>query len=167
MRMLRVMAISMVAWWSLACTGCGRPEGMHAVSGRVLYKGQPAAGATLFFHQNGGEAPRHDVVPMGITQSDGTFRLTCDGVDGAPTGKYNVTVVWRDRSASTSAAPQVIPASFERGKRKAIRTVSRIKPSTSLPADRLQGRYSDNEHPRLKAEVKAEFNDLGAFDLVD
>ena len=42
-------------WWVLASAivagGCGSPAGLVPVSGKVLYRGEPAAGAVVYFHR--------------------------------------------------------------------------------------------------------------------
>ena len=39
---------------SFASSGCGNPAGLFPVSGKVLYKGEPASGAVVYFHRVGG-----------------------------------------------------------------------------------------------------------------
>ena len=36
-----------------AQAGCGNPPGLYPVYGTVLHKGEPAAGAVVYFHQEG------------------------------------------------------------------------------------------------------------------
>jgi hypothetical protein len=165
MRTRLVFAAPMIAW-ALACTGC-RPEGLYSVYGKVLYQGQPAVGATVLFHRTGGPGPASDVVPMGVVGEDGSFSLSSDVADGAPAGSYNVLIRWQDRSSPPDAVPAGSRSTSEKGKSKTARTVSKIRPSASLPSDRLKGRYSDPEHPRLKAEVKPESTTLPPFELTD
>jgi hypothetical protein len=43
----------------------------------------------------------------------------------------------------------------------------KIRPTASLPSDRLKGRYSNPDRPLLKAEVKPEVNTLPTFELAD
>ena len=65
--------------------------------GKVFYKGEPAAGAVVYFHQEGSGAPSPQAIPFGIVEDDGSFSLTCDRVgNGCPPGKYAVLVEWRD-----------------------------------------------------------------------
>jgi hypothetical protein len=165
MRTRSVVAIPVVAW-TLACAGC-RPEGHYPVSGKVLYQGQPAVGATVLFHRTGGPGPASDIVPMGVVGEDGGFWLSSDGADGAPTGSYNVLIRWQDRSTHPYGVAETSHSALEKGRRKTARTVSKIRPSASLPADRLNGRYSDPDHPRLKADVKSVSNTLPPFELTD
>ena len=45
---------------------------VYPVSGKVTYRGSPAAGAAVFFHHRGGDA-MNDQMIMGIAQQDGSF----------------------------------------------------------------------------------------------
>jgi hypothetical protein len=85
-----------------ASCGGGGPR-LYPVRGRVLYQGQPANGAIVFFHPLG--ESRHDDAsaassrPMGKVGPDGSFELTtAERGKGAPAGRYAVTVVWKSRS---------------------------------------------------------------------
>jgi hypothetical protein len=67
---------------------------VYPVTGQVLFEGRPAAGAVVQFHpldQSDKDAP----VPVGQVGPDGRFRLTTYvHDDGAPHGRYAVTVFW-------------------------------------------------------------------------
>jgi hypothetical protein len=150
--------------------GCGGTPGLYPVSGKVMYHGEPAVGATVYFHRTagGGELPSP---PMGIVQEDGSFRLITNESSGAPPGSYNVLVEWR---AKSSAAGKVTTVS-QPGPRSAPRRGSvraSAKPHTSrfsrtVPPDRLKGRYFSADHPLLKAEVNPVSNTLPPFELND
>ena len=87
----------------LAGSGCGNAPGCFSVSGKVLYKGEPAPGAVVYFHRESGVGPASPSIPAGVTDGDGTFKLACDGEGrGAPPGVYAVLVQWRE---AWSAAP--------------------------------------------------------------
>ena len=75
-------------------TGCGdkgvagRPP-VYPVSGQVLYQGKPLEGAFVSFTPT--EGGTHGA--SGRTDADGRFTLTTfDSGDGAPAGRYRVTV---------------------------------------------------------------------------
>src|SRR3954469_10562460 len=81
----------------LLLTGCGaRDEGppCYPVRGQVLFRGQPAVDADVFFHpvsEGDGRAPR----PHGKVDAHGEFQLTTRRLhDGAPPGEYTVTFFW-------------------------------------------------------------------------
>jgi hypothetical protein len=165
MRTRWVVAIPGIAW-ALACPGC-RPEGLHPVSGRVLYQGEPAAGATVYFHRAGAAAPAVDVIPTGVVGGDGRFRLASGDADGAPAGTYHVLIEWLDRPSSSKGGALVRTAGPGKGARKAAAATWRPGPSRVRPPDRLNGRYFDIEHPLVKAEVKPGTNNLSPFELTD
>jgi hypothetical protein len=150
-----------------AFSGCGESNGLYPVYGQVKYKGEPAAGVTLFFHREGGE-PSGLPVPTAVTEQDGTFVVRSGDLGaGASSGPYNILLEWRDRSPASS---QVTRASFtppSNDGRKTSRATSKIRPTASLPADRLNGYYSDIEHPVMKAEIKPDRNDLAPIELAN
>jgi len=135
----------------------------------VLYKGAPAAGATVYFHRNGGAGAAGDVIPTGTVEEDGSFSIASGDANGAPAGTYTVLIAWQDRSSSANGMPGVTSPTPAKAKRnpKSARTTPKIRPSPSLPSDRLKGRYADPDHPLLKAEVKPETNSLAPFELTD
>jgi hypothetical protein len=165
MRTRWVVAIPVVAW-ALAYTGC-RPAALNPVTGKVLYRGEPAAGATVYFHRNGGAAPAGDVIPTGIVQGDGRFWLASEDAAGAPAGTYHVLIEWLDKPSSSKGGAAVRTAGLGKGGRQDAR--SPWKPGTSRvrPPDRLKGRYFDIERPLVKAEVKPGTNTLSPFELTD
>jgi hypothetical protein len=152
---------------AIASAGCGNSDGLYEVYGKVLYKGEPAKGATVYFHRSGRPEPGREVIPMGIVQEDGTFRLVSDDAYGAPPGQYNVLIEWRDQPTSSKAGAKVRPAILEKGRGKTARASLKYTPSRVGPPDRLKGRYFDIEHPLVKAEVKPETQDLSPFELTD
>jgi hypothetical protein len=161
------MVFGLVAYTLAAVSGCGESNGLYPVYGQVKYKGEPAAGATLYFHREGGE-PSGLPVPMAVTEQDGTFVVRSGDLGkGASPGSYHILLEWRDRSPASS---QVVVASFSppsNGGRKARQAPPKIRSTASLPADRLNGYYSDIEHPRMKAEIKPGRNDLPTIELAN
>jgi hypothetical protein len=152
-----VVALAIVAG------GCGSPAGLVPVAGKVLYRGEPAAGAVVYFHREQAPGGTHQPIPSGIVEDDGSFYLTCDGLgDGCPPGKYAVLVEWKGKAAS-DAAPQPKPA---RGKTKA-KVVQVNRRTARSGVDRLKGRYFDISKPLLHAEVVPGSSPLPAFELAD
>jgi hypothetical protein len=96
-----LLCLTNAAWLAilaLAVTGC-EPSGLklYPVRGELFHEGKPAAGAfVLLTPENPGEEkdwpfgyPRANVNP------DGSFEVgTLTSNDGAPEGKYKVTVTW-------------------------------------------------------------------------
>ena len=142
---------------SVAAPGCGNPEGLFPVSGKVLYKGQPASGATVYFHQEGGPGSANQPIPCGVADASGSFDLACDGKGyGCPPGNYAVLMEWKDM-----AGDGVVPVKTK-GKAILVKR-SRVR---SGP-DRLKGRYFNISKPLLHAEVKPASNRALAFELSD
>jgi len=68
---------------------------LYAVEGKVLVNGEPAENLNVAFHPIDGDKNRF--CPVGRTNNKGIFHLmTRSGADGAPAGKYSVTLVWPD-----------------------------------------------------------------------
>lgn len=103
---------------ALTCTSCG--NGLYSVSGKVTYKGQPAAGAAVFFQRQGADLMNEPMI-MGLVQQDGSFSVVC-GDKGAvvPPGKYDVLVEWRPSSNQPKGLAQ-------HAARQARRTLRRPK----------------------------------------
>ena len=142
---------------AFAAPGCGNSAGLFPVSGKVLYKGEAARGAVVYFQRHGGADPSHNLVPFGIVGDDGSFSLYSDGLgSGALPGTYTVLVEWRDGTGNG-----VVPVKGK-GQAKLVKR-SRMR---SGP-DRLKGRYLDVSKPLLRAEVKPGPNELTPFELSD
>ena len=142
---------------AIGAGGCGGPAGLVPVSGQVLYHGEPAAGAVVYFHREAGPGPEGGPIPFGIVEEDGTYSLTTDGLGrGARPGAYSVLVEWRDEKGDG-----VVPVKST-GKARLVKR-SRVR---SGP-DRLKGRYLDISRPLLHTEVAAGTNRLPAFELND
>jgi hypothetical protein len=135
---LSTMAAALV----LACSSCGNSNNLYPVSGKVTYKGTPAAGATVFLQRQGGD-PLNEQTIMGIVQEDGTFTLVCGPHGrGAPPGEYDVLIEWKRASNRAKGLAQKVP-------------------------DRLKGRYANPKHPLLHAVINAEANNLPSYELMD
>ncbi len=77
--------------------GCGPPShGVYPVEGTLLVDDQPAVRASMAFHSTN---PAIVVCPVGVTDADGTYKLTTFAAnDGAPAGEYVVTLLWPDET---------------------------------------------------------------------
>jgi hypothetical protein len=125
----------------LACTSCGK-NNIYPVAGKVMYKGAPAAGATVFLHRRGAD-PMNEHMIMSIAREDGSFELVCGSLGkGAPPGEYDVLIEWKQVSDPVRGRP-------ERG------------------PDKLAGRYADPKHPCIRVSIKAERNQLTPFELTE
>jgi hypothetical protein len=142
---------------AIASGGCGNPAGIVPVSGKVLYHGEPAAGAVVYFHRQSEPGSAGAPIPYGIVEDDGTYSLTTEGLgSGARPGTYTVLVEWRDTKGDG-----VTPVKT-RGNVKLVKR-SRVR---SGP-DRLKGRYFDIAKPLLHADIAAGSNPLAPFELND
>ncbi len=158
--MVRRLILVVGAGWSLALVaGCGNSAGLVPVSGKVLYKGEPASGAVVYFHAEKGSAPSSEAlpVPSGTVEEDGTFSLSSDNLgNGAKPGNYAVLIEWRDQKGD-GVSPVKTNGKTNLVKRSRVRS----------GPDRLGGRYFRIENPLLHAEVKSAWNQLEPFDLKD
>jgi len=153
-RSVLMMAGAMVA---AALAGCGNSAGRFPVSGKVVYRGEPAAGAVVYFHRQMEPGSPSESIPYGIVEDDGSFQLASDDIgNGARPGSYLVLVEWRDGSGDR------VDVKTRKGKPKQVKRV-RLRGGT----DRLKGRYFDISKPLLRADVKAESNQLAPFELTD
>jgi hypothetical protein len=136
------------------------------VSGKVLFEGKPAGGATVTFVPEGlPQSGKENISPSGVTDEDGNFQLSYgDKGLGAPAGKYAVMVVWRKYGPSSETSGTTPTFKSKRTKKEESRDEKRDR---KLAPDLLKGRYSDVSKPLLRAEVKSETNHLPPFELVD
>jgi hypothetical protein len=159
---LKAFVVLIAASGAIGLGGCGRRAGFYPVSGKVLYKGEPAAGAVVYFHREGPSPGPLSTIPFGIADEDGSFYVSSDGEgDGCPPGKYAVLVEWKSRSETPVAESK---PSRAKGKSKAAPVNSR---STRNSVDRLKGRYFDISKPLIHADVLAQSNPLAPFELAD
>lgn len=127
---------------ALLCA-CSADDGrvpVFPVQGRVLHQGEAAEGALVIFNPSGGNA-ESGIVPSGVVQSDGSFRLTSyETADGAPAGSYRVTVRWPEESKNPLEPPD-------------------------MGEDRLGNRFIDPRRSPWQIEVVEGANELEPFQL--
>lgn len=115
-------------------TGCGDGKPVtHPVSGKVLFKGQPAAGAFVVFHPlDGGK--ENTPKPFATAGEDGTYHLKLHAEsDGAAEGEYGVTIVWLGKAKEAKIS---------------------LMEGGGGGVDKFGGRYGDPRNPKFKASVK-------------
>jgi hypothetical protein len=142
-----IASLALLAAVSLSA-GCGGKKEVpcYPVSGQVLVRNQPAAGAVVILHPRSSDERIAKLRPYGVVGADGRFQLNCYTVeDGAPAGEYAVTVVW----------DSMTPASSESSDPEAAVAV----------ADRLGGRFADPKTTTLSATIKTGENALTPFEL--
>src|SRR5262245_38130697 len=123
----------------ILCAGCGsgKPKPVP-VSGSLTVKKVPADGALVRLWPVDAEGP-NVVRPLGYVQHDGSFQLTTYAEnDGAPPGKYKVTIEWRPKKKTTMEADG---------------------------PDRLEGRYADPEQSTIEVVVNSSTTRLEPMNL--
>ena len=116
---------------TLLVVGCGSgtispPTNTRAVSGSVLYKGQPATQVTVTFYP---QFPLKYFKPNGTTDAKGKFTLSTGAThNGAPPGEYIVT--------------------FEK------LTAGSDKDGLDIDIDLWKGKYADPKTSKFKVEIR-------------
>lgn len=148
---LRVCLTMVVSSLPYLLSGCGGDSGVPVfpVSGTVYFDGKPAEGVRVIFHPDTAAVPGKPVLrPSGETGADGGFYLTSrEPKDGAPVGKYRITLTWR--KAAGSAGPQGMGGGEAR----------------ESGADQFGGRYTEPTTSGLEFEVREGENSVPKFDL--
>jgi hypothetical protein len=124
-----------------ALAGCSPQEKLNPVTGKVLFQGEPLAGALVSFH-TGGSQP---YVATGLTKEDGTFSVVTGESEGAHAGKYKVTVM-----CHVPVKSQATGMAFG---------------GMEETEDRLKGAYSNFKTSTIEVEIKEGPNQLEPFDL--
>jgi hypothetical protein len=129
------LGLIVVACLSNGCGGKSAGERVYPVQGQVFYEGKPAAKATVFLIPVG--AAPGAVRPHATVEDDGSFQVSTYGLhDGAPAGKYDVTVVWTKPARGDDVGDSLIPT-----------------------------RYGDPRTSKLSVEIKEQPNELAPFRL--
>jgi hypothetical protein len=148
---------------TLSVAGCGnQPTGYSRAYGKLLYKGEPAAGAFLMFQPESKPAAADFVPPSAVVEDDGRFEVASAAGDGAPPGKYKVLVAWPEESP-TAEAPTDSKSNAK--KKVSIGPVRRKNKLDTKAKDRLKGRYYSPDTPLTTVEIKAEATDLGSLEI--
>lgn len=123
--------------------GCGSSnpwETAHPVNGSILYKGKPIKDAELVFFPLDEKFPE-SVRPWAKSKENGEFALsTYDREDGAPAGKYKVTVVHHEvvvKGPAIAAKPNDLPKKYAK-KDTTDLIVEVPRGGTSLPVIELK-----------------------------
>ncbi len=141
---MRRALLGLLFLWLLGC-GAAEPSGLPLVpvQGKLHWKGQPLAGATVTF------VPRGATVgwgATGVSREDGSYQVVeTGGRPGIPMGEYQVTVSRR-----------VLPDG------KPVPPGDTIPPAESPARESLPPAYSDANQTILRATVPAHG---GTFDF--
>jgi hypothetical protein len=121
--------------------GCSQKETFNPVQGKVLYQGQPLAGALVSFHPEDGNGR----VATGYTKEDGTFKAVTGEVEGAKPGTYRITIMCQ------------VPIK--------TKTEGMSFGGMEETEDRLKGAYAIRDASKISVKVKEGPNQLEPFDL--
>ena len=117
MKILRHLTITLTL---AVLSGCSKPPDdmpkveLHPFSGMLNVAGKPATGAMLTLHPVG-DSTLGVVTPHGKVDENGLFILTTyTNADGAPAGKYKVTVSWADVINPGASEPEHGPEKLPR-----------------------------------------------------
>jgi hypothetical protein len=107
------------------------------VKGKVMYRGKPVSGARVVLNRVAEATPLTDqekaVFPYGTTGRDGTFQLTSYAPnDGAPAGRYNVSVIKQVDGRVSDDRVNVLPARYANPQSSGLTAIVKA-PSTDLP----------------------------------
>ena len=108
---------------SAGCEGDWRAE-THPASGSISINGEPPVGALVHLDPVGSKVDERNSRPWGKVREDGSYTLTTyERDDGAPAGRYRLTVVWP------------------------------VDPATPSPEDRLRNRFSEPEQSPWEVSI--------------
>jgi hypothetical protein len=134
--------VLLVALLCGSCTKQDERKPVFPVSGHLLYEGQPTPQALVIFHAVDDPNPP-PAKPRGVIDKDGRFTVsTYVRGDGAPVGRYTVTVTWQ----------------------KPLNRPGNVGEEAFGP-NLLPPKYSDPKTTDLSAEVKEGVNELPPFHL--
>jgi hypothetical protein len=150
-----VLAFSAIACLGFAGCGGGGEENLPVfpVSGKIDFQGRPTPGAIVVLHPF--EGPPEARRPSAVVKEDGSFQVGMYATDdGAPAGKYRVTVVWNvPMSGRPAAEPSTDPDEMS------------DDDETDEVINQLPERYADPHLSGLTIEVKSEPLSLEPFHL--
>ena len=107
--LLRVLSVALTV-----CCACQHDNQvpLYPVQGEVYVDSQPAEGALVVLHALH-ENPTNDTQPRGFVDKNARYQLsTRSRHDGAPAGKYAVTVLWRKQSDEDDPGELLVPRHY-------------------------------------------------------
>lgn len=158
-----VFAVLVAAVQLSGCGGGGSPHAKTVkASGKVLYKGQPVAGASVAFLGDGKSVPA-----LGRTDSQGRFELTTsEPGDGAVVGMHKVTVS-KIVGPKAAAAPTTGVASMESMAKSAAERNGKENDEADTGMSLLPEKYSQAGTTTLQYEVKDSGTNDFTIELTD
>ncbi len=132
-----LFAFAVIAW-----AGCGpkmvesEVKPTHPVRGKLLFEGQPTPNAIVKFYAVDGDTG--DRIPRGRCQKDGTFQISTYGKDdGAPEGRYKVTVTW-NKAGADGESTNDLPARYAKPETSNIPEIEIGPGNNELPVIHLR-----------------------------
>ncbi|WP_165068039.1 hypothetical protein [Paludisphaera rhizosphaerae] len=110
----RMFAVLTSAVALIGCGESGTPRvALQPTSGKVTVDGQPTAGVEVRFRPADAPGSLDALVPFATTGDDGGFKLgTYEKGDGAPEGRYKVTLFWPDRPPGPQPAEDQLGGTY-------------------------------------------------------
>ena len=140
-RIARILVVSLTLVFAVGCGDSKDFLKTYPVEGKVTLQGKPMSHALVTFYPIEGEAKARLALPHGTAEEDGSFKLGTYSVgDGAPAGRYAVTVTWPNGPESRMGMPGYV-------------------------ADQLQGRYGDAKKSTIEFTIEEQKNELPLIDL--
>ena len=135
----------------LALAGCGKGDlKLVPVEGKVTVGGKSLTSGIVTYSLEGEPEGSKKVAPIGTIGPDGSYKLTTNGKEGAPVGRYKVTI-------STKMPPgSDVPDITGGGGKK--------PPPLETSSVKIDSRYSSLKTTPLKVEV-SEKPPSGEYDL--
>jgi hypothetical protein len=150
--MLRSMLALSILFVSGGCGGSDGPELVPA-GGSVSHNGAPLPGATVSF------LPEQGTMARAVTDPQGKFKLMTGNEDGAPVGKYKVTVYAVEAGTATEVtADPTDPGAYALAYEQAMKQQEQSPPKVLVPT-----KYTDVVTTPLTYEVKK--GDPNQFDI--
>jgi hypothetical protein len=129
---------------AILLTGCGQKplhverHAVYPVEGTVIWKKKPLAKAHLEFVPLGWKLLPFTHAPATFTDKDGHYKLdTYASGDGAPAGKYTVTI-WADDGKPGMGRPNILPPQYASAKTSGLE-VEIVEGANALPPLDLGG----------------------------
>jgi hypothetical protein len=96
-----------------SCGGGAKP--VFPVNGKVFYQGKPTHKAIVWLHPENPSDSTKSTPPRGVVQQDGSFQIsTFQPNDGAPPGRYRVSISWRVPSkVGDDEGEQLLPRRYQ------------------------------------------------------
>jgi hypothetical protein len=136
--------VCLAALAALVLSGCGQKKlqverhAVYPVEGEVIWKEKPLAGAHLEFYPLGWSLYSFTHTPMAVTGKDGRYRVgTYDKEDGAPAGKYAITITCLDpKVIGMYSTSNILPKQYGDPKTSGLE-VEIVEGTNALPPLRL------------------------------